>query len=182
MHSTITLTVLSALSVLSFATPTPVRSAPRCGTTIQPSTIELVNSGNPTTAYGPSSTFSLSNSPTIRSLVQFTNIPAGAYGCSLITTFPAGYHVSGTAQADVYRLNSDITSQTTWDSAPSNGANIGPVTFANAVGGKSTINTVTCAQTLNFGFGIVDWAKPGSDVFFEQDDSLDAGLFLVYDC
>ncbi len=99
------------------------------------------------------------------------NIPAGASGpCSLVATFPAGYSIasSGNAQVNVIAVD-----------GPAPGAIVGTTTFASQPNANTytTINSFACRPSMSYQLTLVN---PYSAVDFAEGNG--AGVIMTYDC
>jgi hypothetical protein len=191
-YSSILLAASSILALVSaYPSGTPVELAPRCGTTEYGVTIQPIDSAQPDTPFPPTSSFSLIQSGgsatttggrNLDALVSINNIPAGAYGCQLEVSFPAGYTVtsSGNAQVNVFTLEAPFNSGTTWNSAPAAVSLWGTGTFVS--GGTTIINSETCAPNLYFLFEIASDTADGSVSFTQRGPPSPAGIRLTHNC
>jgi hypothetical protein len=106
----------------------------------------------------------------IQQTLSFT-IPANARGpCSLIATFPAGYHISstGNAQVNVYDVN-----------GPAAGSLVGTITFASDPYNPkvNTINSFACRPNMKYRLAL---AGTQGSVDFANGNG--AGVAMTYNC
>jgi len=131
------------------------------------------------------------NGTVLESLIQFTNIPTGAWGCQLELIFSKGYPYltgmyNGNHQLYVYRVTETIQSGASWDSAPKP-----TYLFGNTPGEllvnqpiqndmKIIINSATCAPTMGFRVALPPEAAKGG-VYFQTDDTWkNVGFRMTY--
>ncbi|KAH7116821.1 hypothetical protein B0J11DRAFT_101645 [Dendryphion nanum] len=108
----------------------------------------------------------------VEPVINFDNIPAGAYGCQLEVNFPAGYPIQ----------SSGSTSVNVWsESGASKGSLFGTVTFTSSpvAPTKYVINSATCASLLSYRLSIASDTLPGSVAFA---DTKEAGITVTYNC
>lgn len=104
----------AAFTIMATAMPTPTDSAPRsCGISL-PSSYQQISEDAPTQAFQQNRYFQASQASdgvsNIDSLVLFTDIPPGSYGCQLGAEFTFEYPIqsSGSTQLNVYALPNNI--------------------------------------------------------------------------
>lgn len=117
---------------------------------------------------------SLSKAPGAPSTTQTLSwdIPAGAGGpCTLIATFPAGYPISSTGNAQVNVI--DVN-------GPTPGSIVGTVTFASDPSGPSTryINSFACRANMQY--QLVLATEGSGSVSFGEGNG--AGVAMTYGC
>ncbi|KAL1623645.1 hypothetical protein SLS56_008166 [Neofusicoccum ribis] len=113
--------------------------------------------------------------------VQFTGIPAGAYGCQLELFFPAGYRgLEGGARLDFFSLDRDVSVADTWASAPGKVSLVGTQLPALAAQGDTRLVVANgvCSPTMNYRVE-VEGQDAGFIGFFQTET---AGLRLTYNC
>lgn len=205
MHSTIFF-VLGALATLASAIPTPVSNAPRCGTTIYPSIMQIFKESEPTRAFSNSVStpgtgrFTVSQTisdgkVTDRVLqgVAFSNIPAGSYACQLGFTFPASATITETSNAVLNvttLLKGKSDAIVAGNSATYNDIfahNLQDIGLFGTVGpfhpGQTVaVNSEECKDggNLAFLFSIASWIGGPASMYFEE--SLLQGVYLTYNC
>lgn len=191
-----TLLTLSLLLATTTATPTPIALAPRACQTLYPTSYQQISQSDPTTSFAQSDDFEASWSgpsaaDAIDTLVHFTSIPAGSYGCQLAVAFPPDYPITsaGSRLLNVYALPGDISAEDTYDDYfPNGGRGIpdGAYLFGSVTidGGSHVINSKVCAENLSFLFGVASEEQAGETVFVDSgsDEDGPAGLYLTFDC
>ncbi len=206
MHSSILL-IAASLAALSSAVPTPAQLAPRCGTTIAPTIMQIFSSTQPDTSFPNSvtptsdGTFTVSqdeNGGEILQGVAFTNLPPGSFGCQLQFTFDAGFPISQSAQPQMnvstlgvghsdrivnlngFTLNDLFNTPGALDTGLF--GTIGPL----QAGQTAVVNSEACPTDLNGGgnlaflFSISSWVEGAQSVSFTQTPT--SGIFLVHNC
>lgn len=187
------LAVLSLLG-LAAAVPTPVELAPRCGTTLYPSSVQKLDESTPSTVYPSSNQFRVAgggSSSRQYEAVVFNNIPAGSYGCQLNVKFPPGYYINNynTPTLNVTTLFKDKplppTNTLSWSTLyPPNAPSLGQGLFGTVTltpGQTTAINSESCAGNLAYVFAIASWVEKSSSVEYTQQDP-NAGVYLTYNC
>jgi len=192
---------LSLLS-LSYALPAAAPDAtadlvPRACSTLGPSLNVLHKATPDTSSLGP--TFELArtggpNSNTIKTVVTFNYIPAGATGCMLQLQFPPltsdNQIASGTGtQADVWSTK-PADPGATWNHPPVKDQFVATTIFPtqkNAQGFKTILASNSCSPTMSFLFELSDWQQGAGHVKF--DNSLGGkqglqpiGLSMIFNC
>ncbi|KAH6675744.1 hypothetical protein B0J14DRAFT_587222 [Halenospora varia] len=192
--STTSLTLLSLLGLTS-AVPTHVDLAPRCGTTIYPTTLQSLSEASPSTSY-PNTLLTTSNfhvsqsidtsgkvNNRIYQIATFSNIPAGAYACQLNVKLPSPSTLTttGNPTLNVTTLYKDTPSSivypNTWSWStffPTNGGALGQGLFGTqgfTSGTSQAINSEVCPPgggSLAFIFAVASWVGTSSSVDFTQ--------------
>ena len=126
-------------------------------------------------------------------LIRFSGIPAGSFGCQLAVSFPSGYPITstGSAQLNVYALSRNITKDDTYETYfPNRGRGIPKYGFlwgtTTLIAGRtSVINSESCKPSLNYLFEIASETVAG-DVSFVDGGNNQAGqftgFFLQFNC
>ena len=196
MHLT-SLFTLTALTALVSSSPTPIQHAARSCTIKLPSTYQQIEEATPSTAYPQGRQFLVSRTASpgndVDTLVHFTGIPTGSYGCQLDVSFFPAFTISSTGastQLNVFKLGNNITVDSTYaDYFPSGGSGspvnstlFGTITL-EGMGQKAVINSAVCTPDMSFLFEIANQGA-GNVSFFDQGDNLTgiAGFYLNYDC
>ena len=185
----------SALAVLGFASPNPVKVAARSCTIKLPTTYQLISEVYSKSAYPQGRYFDVSQlaapGSNVDTLVHFTDIPVGSYGCQLAVEFTYGYSIpsTGNTQLNVYALSTDITEDSTYEKyfpSGTRGTPMGAFLFGTTTlnGGPAIINSATCAQNMSFLFEIASETDAGSVQFQDAGDNLTGigGFYMTYDC
>lgn len=115
--------------------------------------------------------------------LQFTNVPADAYGCSVEFFFGPGQRVDTFGQGtrlEFFAADRDISLADTWNNRPRELFQVGTqvVTSSPTAETKLTAVTGSCARTLNY-LVEVQGDKAGSVGFFQGGGN---GLRLTYNC
>jgi hypothetical protein len=195
MHfSTIATTFLNGAAFISLVSAAPVADslAPRACAVEFPSTIVSLDQKNPYSASGKTLKFrALSNAGgngREAMEIQFTNIPANAYGCQLEIYLPAGTPVTnqGSSQINTYTLNGDITVADTWAKAPAKQYIFGTnnVYADPKQATKLVVNSLQCKPTLNFRVEIASQTEFGVLEFGQQNppSTQPVGFRLTHNC
>lgn len=184
----------TALTALTSAFPTPANLAPRACTTQLPSSYQEIIQVRPTESFAQNQNFyAYSNANTgnhIDTLVHFTGIPAGSYGCQLAVEFSGANNPtsSGATQLNVYNLlgaENGITATSSYQqyfpnggSGAPNGTSLwGTVTLD---GQKHVINSAVCAPSMSFLFEIASETESG--IVEWNNLAVGNGFYLTYNC
>jgi hypothetical protein len=210
-HHVLLFLFLSLLTWVS-AVPTPVELSPRACSTVGPSNISRLTKSTPND-YLNGLLFALhrnggANSNTIKSVVSFSYIPAGATGCMLEIDIPKlptqntpGPIASGTGtQSDVWLLtnpprdnpyDNGFIYQYSWNNPPVKSQFVSTTIFPVGTPTDGPYKTYmwsgTCKQTLSFQFELSDWQQGSGDVNFYTSMGGKSGLTpigfkMVYNC
>jgi len=184
----------TALTALVSASPTPANLSPRACTTQLPTSYQEIIQVLPTNSYPQNQNFyayfDANTGYHVDTLVHFTGIPAGSYGCQLVVEFSGTNNPtsSGATQLNVYNLlgaENDITPTSNYQQyfpnggsgAPNGTALWGTVTLD---GQRHVINSAVCTPSMSFLFeiasettsGVVEWNNLAAGNGFE----------LTYNC
>ena len=187
----------SALAALASASPTPVQITARSCTTILPSSYQQIEEATPAAAYPQNRQFLVSRTASpgndIDTLVRFTGIPAGSYGCQLGVSFFPAFTVSSSgasSQLNAYKLGNDIGVSSTYveyfpaggNGNPINSTLFGTITI-EGMGQKAIINSGVCTPDMSFLFEIANQGA-GNVSFLDAGNNLTGigGFYLSYDC
>ncbi|KAF2222123.1 hypothetical protein BDZ85DRAFT_250969 [Elsinoe ampelina] len=114
--------------------------------------------------------------------LQFTNIPAGAYGCSVEYFFQKGWRVESTpdTRLDFFVPDRNISLADTWVNRPGRAYQVGTQIVRGSATEDVKLTAVTgaCAETLNYIIE-VQGDKAGSVGFSQGNGN---GLRLTYNC
>ncbi|PYI33554.1 hypothetical protein BO86DRAFT_392332 [Aspergillus japonicus CBS 114.51] len=188
--------IVGALATLALAAPSPAGDVvPRACTTILPSSIDVLDSAHPNTAnVGQRFTLRRSGSPGSSvtnkkiSAFTFTDIPAGATGCTLQVNVPplttANQIAWGSNQAEFWTTNAwTAANAPTWSNPPTRGQMVSTFQFPTGVTTTSTQQNLasnTCSNTMSFLALLSDWQGAEGQVDFTQ--GADLGFKLIYNC
>ncbi|KAF2141200.1 uncharacterized protein K452DRAFT_359004 [Aplosporella prunicola CBS 121167] len=181
MHTTTTLlsTLVLASSTLAAAVPAAALT-PRACAIETPTLLTRLDRSNPDLAIG-SVSYAWAN-PTISTEVQFSNIPAGAFGCQLEIFFPPRYVVdnSGDSRAYFYSLDREVSPSDTFNNAPAKVSLIGTADVRSDYARETRIvvNSVQCKPSLGFRMDVAE-GKVGSLGFNNLDGF---GFRLTHNC
>ena len=193
-HSTVLSLLASSLSLLSptFALPTEAELVPRACVTEYPSFLTTIQQSSPNTIYGNTQYTIVAQNANraneIDTLIEFTNIPAGAYGCQLEFFAPPGYTVTGigSTQLNVYVPTRDVQSSDSWATAPGNSYLFGTVTLSSQPNAptKIVVNSLTCKPTLSFRVRIASDTASGRVETNQQNPPANptAGWRITHNC
>ncbi|PYH47046.1 uncharacterized protein BP01DRAFT_226443 [Aspergillus saccharolyticus JOP 1030-1] len=187
------LAILGALATVALAAPSPAADiVPRACTTILPTSIDILDSAHPNTA-NVGSHFSLqrSGSPVTNNKISaftFTNIPAGATGCTLQVNVPAlakaNQIASGSNQAEFWTTNAwTAANAPTWNHPPTRDQMVSTFQFPTGVTTTPTQQNLasnTCSSTMSFLALLSDWQGAAGQVDFTQGANL--GFKLIFNC
>lgn len=195
MHFTTLTTAI--LSGAAFAAALPTTDAPtgtlerRACTTQYPTHLFQIMQDDPTHNTGDHSYVYTSQGDGKKSQwvteLQFTGIPAGAYGCSVEFFFQAGYHVDtsggtpgNSPRLEFFSTDRDISLADNWTNHPKKVSSVGTqiVSAAPDRDTKSTVVSGSCKETLNYLIE-VQGDKAGSVGFTQSPPN---GLRLTYNC
>lgn len=124
-------------------------------------------------------------------LLSFTKIPPGSYGCQLAVSFTFDYPIYsiGSTQLNVYALPNNISSSDTYATYfPNGGRGIpkGAYLFATTTitGQKAVLNSQVCQPNLGYLFEIASPTAAGSVTFADAGNNLSGigGFYLTYNC
>ncbi|MCJ1338873.1 hypothetical protein MMC09_004162 [Bachmanniomyces sp. S44760] len=190
-----TLISLSLLSTLAAAIPTPAALAPRSCTTIIPNSYQTIQENAPYGVFNPVREFQVSQQSggeySIDTIVNFTDIAAGSYGCELGLSFTNEYNIpqSGSTLLNVYALDTSIAGDESYETYFPNGGKgtpAGAYLFGSVTitGQKQIINSKACSSELSFLFEISNEDEAGSVFFVDAGDNLSGigGLFMTFNC
>ncbi|MCJ1473650.1 hypothetical protein MMC13_002301 [Lambiella insularis] len=194
MHSTLLL-LFANLLALTTSLPTPSLDRRAC-TTILPTSYQLISAASPTFSFPQNRNFYTSTgsfgSAPIDTLIHFTNIPFGAYGCQLAVSFTDEYPIasSGATQLSVYGLVTDITAGSTYEEYFPNGGGGEPVGSLGLFGTVTlngqphVVNSGVCAENMSFLFEIASQTEAGNVGFQDAGNNLSGigGFYLTFDC
>ena len=150
----------------------------------------------PTASFPQSRLFNVSQASgglhNIDTLVRFSGIPSGAYGCQLSVSFSANYPINSSenAQLNVYSLPKDISKSDTYATYfPSGGRGTpsGSFLFATVTvlpGSKAVLNSQSCAAAGRYLFQIASDTAKASVAFVSAGNSATGidGFYLSYNC
>ncbi|KAL4805133.1 hypothetical protein BDV18DRAFT_141974 [Aspergillus unguis] len=194
MHLAKSISIFAVLN-LHYTTAIPTRpSPPTACTTVSP-TIAHIDALHPTEAYIQGVQISQEAHGTNKQdmLAEFT-VPPGVWGCTLSYSFPAGNHVSNTAEGnwaapvEVFSVNGPLSRSeggivdVTWDDAPEPVRQVGSVQFQSDERGEvnRAINSFACEENMSYRFSISEGYEKEAKVGFEQGDGV--GLMMTYNC
>lgn len=127
----------------------------------------------------------------VNTLLSFTGIPSGSYGCQLAVSFTFEYPIysSGSAQLNVWALPGPISSTDTYATYfPTGGRGVpkGSSLFGTTTitGQKAVINSQVCKPSLGYLFQIASATAAGSVTFADAGNNLSGigGFYLTYNC
>ncbi|CAG8959080.1 hypothetical protein HYFRA_00012861 [Hymenoscyphus fraxineus] len=198
LSSFISLAAICLISLTS-AVPTPAELAPRCGTTLYPSKIQLLSEELPLKSFPKTNNFFVkqesSSSKRTYALVQFDKVPTDAYACQLNVKFPGGYYIGnvGNPTLNVTTLFKDqpkprnISWKTLYPTARQSPLGQGLFGTVNLTPGQTTaINSESCPApaakgSLAYVFSIARWIEGEAYVYTSQQDPK-AGFYLTFNC
>ena len=190
-----TILSISLFLASTTATPTPIALVPRSCQTQYPTSYQQIEQDAPSSSFPQGKHFEVSQSSgginAVDTLVHFTGIPAGSYGCQLAVAFPANYPItsSGSKLLNVYAVPRDISPSDSYSTyfskgnrgIPDNSYLFGSVTID---GSSHVINSKVCAPNLSFLFEIASDTQAGETEFEDNGSAANgpAGLYLTYNC
>lgn len=127
----------------------------------------------------------------IDTLLHFSGIPSGSWGCQLAMSFTFDYEIdsSGSTQLSVYSLSNDISEDDTYATYFTNGGIGTPAgsflwATTEITGEKAVLNSKTCNSSMSFLFQIASANSAGSVAFLDAGDNLSGhgGFYMSYDC
>ncbi|MCJ1398230.1 hypothetical protein MMC11_001427 [Xylographa trunciseda] len=175
----------------------PISPSGICGTTYLPVSYQGIEQQLALTAFPQTRSFYASSGPSpgyaIDSLIHFTGIPAGSYGCTLGVSFTYEYNISSTGSTllNVYNLlDDDITKYSNYAGYYPDGGSGEPNSAAGLWGsltldgGPHTVNTAACTGNMSFLVGIASQDQAGTVSFQDAGDNLSGigGFYLSFDC
>lgn len=194
----VTLLAVSALAVLITAAPPPQEALgfhPTACSIRLPASYQQINQVQPRQSYRQGFVFKVSQSEgggsNIGTLLRFSGIPSGSYGCTLALSFTFEYPINSTGSTliSVYALSNNISTSDTWETyfpVGRKGTPIGGFLFGSTTitGQKAVINSQTCKNSLNYLFVLSDETKAGEVVFVDAGNNLSGigGFYLAYNC
>ena len=171
--------------------------SPRQCSTAYASSTQIINKGFPDQSRPDDGTLAVwkdSNGTELNVLLQYTNIPANAWGCQLELFFPKDYpslfpmYFEGN-QLYVYRTNGVIQPNTSWNTAPSSAYLFG-VTPAglpqvqpvqNDI--RYIVNSAQCAPMMSFRVSIPpDTPRGGVQYFRDNPSWKNVGFRITHNC
>ncbi|KAH8693341.1 hypothetical protein GQ44DRAFT_159714 [Phaeosphaeriaceae sp. PMI808] len=187
--------LLAILTGTSITAPTHL--SPRQCAIEYPSYQGFIQKENPTVgANGPY--FLVWKDPTsptgtiIESLIQFSNIPSGAWGCQLELFFPKNYPQllgmrGGASKINVYETTGPIPNGATWNTAPQTKFLFGntpalPVNQLVAEDVKIVINSAVCQPTMSYRITIAPESGAGGVEFWQDNTYPHVGFRMVHNC
>lgn len=160
-----------------------------------PSFYQLISSATPQTSFQQSRLFQVNQAAggtnNVDTLVSFTGIPTGSFGCQLAMSFTFEYPINSTGSTllNVYALPKPIKSTDTYETYfPQGGRGTpkGSYLFATTriTGQKAVLNSQTCAPTLGYLFEIASDTDAGTVSFVDAGNNLSGigGFYLTYNC
>lgn len=194
MYTQIFLAITTLVSISSAASPqTPL--APLSCTISLPTSYQQIDQASPSEAFSQGDRFNVSQSSSgnqdVDTLLRFSNVPSGAYGCEVAMSFTFGYDIdsSGSTQLSVYSLPADIGAEDTYATYFPNGGIGTPEgaylwTTTEITGNKAVLNSKTCNSTMSFLFQIASSTSAGSVAFLDAGDNLSGigGFYMTYNC
>lgn len=181
------------------AEPQPLSLVPRACSTLGPSTINILEKGDPDHPH-TGLIFNLAHgggpgSNDFISVVTFNHIPAGATGCMLQVEYPPLQYPNQIAtgpatQADVWSVAPDPNSMSTWNNPPARNQFVATTIFptaASAQGSKTILMSNTCSPTMSFLFEQSDWQQGGGSIRFYNSAGGNQGLpplgfSMIFNC
>lgn len=125
----------------------------------------------------------------VNTLLRFTGIPSGSYGCQLEVSFTFEYPIysSGSTLLNVWSLPEPISSTDTYATYfPTGGRGIPKGSFLfgsiTLTGQKAVINSQVCKPSLGYLFQIASATAAGSVTFADAGNNLSGigGFYLTY--
>ncbi|MCJ1461619.1 hypothetical protein MMC07_000216 [Pseudocyphellaria aurata] len=160
-----------------------------------PSSYQQIRSSKPGTAFPQNNIFNVTQIIATKdytdTLLRFSGIPSGSYGCQLAVSFTFEYPIysSGSTLLNVYSLPVPITEKDTYDTYfPNGGRGIpkGASLFGTTTitGQKAVINSQVCKPSLGYLFEIASDTQDGSVLFADAGNNLSGigGFYLTYNC
>lgn len=188
----------SAIVVLSIAAP-PSQEAlglrPESCSVKLPASYQQINQAQPKQSYPRNFIFKASQNiggvDNIATLLRFTGIPSGSFGCALSLSFTFEFPITntGASQVNAYALPKDIRPSDTWATYfpdGKKGTPLGSFLFGTTTidGNKTTINSEVCKDSLNYLFLISSDTKAGEVTFADAGNNLSGigGFYISYNC
>jgi len=185
---------LSLLTGTSIAAPTDL--FPRQCIIEYPSYQGFIQKQNPTVgANGPyflAWKDTSANGAVIDSLIQFSNISSGAWGCQLELFFTKNYPQllgmnGGVNKLYVYKTTGPIPNGATWNTAPQAEFLVGntPALQTNQLlneDKKIVINSAACQPTMSYRVTIAPESNAGGVEFWQDNTYPHAGFRMTHNC
>ena len=186
--------LLLLLSSTSIAAPTNL--SPRQCIIEYPSYQGFIQKRNPTVGSNGPYFLAWKDSSTagavIDSLIQFSNISSGAWGCQLELFFPKNYAQllgmnGGANKLYVYKTTGPIPDGATWNTAPQAAFLFGntPTLSVNRLITEDTkiaINSAGCQPTMSYRVTIAPESGLGGVEFWQDNTYPYAGFRMVHNC
>ncbi|MCJ1461617.1 hypothetical protein MMC07_000214 [Pseudocyphellaria aurata] len=157
-----------------------------------PSSYQQIRSSKPGAAFPQNSIFNatqiIATKDYTDTLLSFSGIPTGSYGCELTFNSTLGYPIisSGSTQLNVYALPLPISAKDTYDTYYPNGGRGPPKgaylfgTTTIITGQKAVIGSQACKPSLGYLIRIASDTKDGSVVFAAAGSI--GGFYLTHNC
>lgn len=160
-----------------------------------PTSYQQISSSAPSKSFPQNNIFNVSQTSGSKdntvTLLRFSGIPPGSYGCQLSMSFTYQYPIfsSGSTQLNVYALGKTISSGDTYATYFPNGGRGTPkdsflfgTTTVN--GQRAVVNSEVCSTSLSFLFEIASETQDGSVTFADAGNNLSGigGFYLTYNC
>ena len=194
MHVSSVLGLAAIVSLVGAAAPRDqVPLEPKSCTIKLPTSYQQIVQSQPKQSFPQGNLFNVSqdSSGAVDTLLRFTNIPSGSFGCQVAVSFTFGFPIDseGSTLLNVYALPNPISSSDTYATYfPDGGRGTPKGSFLWATttitGQKAVLNSETCKPTLGYLFQIASSTKAGSVSFRDAGNNLSGigGFYLTYNC
>lgn len=160
-----------------------------------PTSYQQISQSSPQKSFPQNNIFKVSQAnggtDNINTLLRFSGIPPGSYGCQLAVSFTFEYPIesSGSTLLNVYALPNPISPTDTYTTYFPNGGRgipkgaslFGSITITRQ---KVVINSQVCKPSLGYLFQIASDTKAGNVTFADAGNNLSGigGFYLTYNC
>ncbi|MCJ1423020.1 hypothetical protein MMC29_000901 [Sticta canariensis] len=164
-------------------------------TIMLPSSYQQIFRSSPQTSFPQNHTFNVvqatGGKDNVDTLLRFSGIPPGSYGCQLAMSFAIEYpiHGIGSTQLNIYALPRPISPTDTYATYYPNGGRGTPKdsylwATTTITGGRAVINSDSCRPDLGYLFQIASETKAGSVRFTDAGNNLSGigGFYLTHNC
>lgn len=164
-------------------------------TTKLPSSYQQITRSSPKTSFPQNNIFNVTQTNggknNTDTLLRFSGIPPGSYGCQLSMSFTFDYPIysSGSTLLNVYALPRPISASDTYATYFPNGDRGTPKdsflwATTTITGQRATLNSEVCRSDLGYLFEITSLTADGGVTFADAGNNLSGigGFYLTYNC
>lgn len=183
--------LIAAASVAGLACAMPLEARQSTCTYSYNPDLYWISQHQPEDSNGPTNIININQDIGLVDIVaSFTDIPSTAYGCTLEFNFipdPSAnvYGTGNPQQINVYALPDTLPAEVNWDNVyPLKGSLVGTWNFPTGTALNTpeliTINSFSCASTMNYLFEVADtWSVKGGIGYTDTDTQ---GIAMAYNC